>query len=317
MQEGLISETRDRYRLTWNVFSEEAKKFGYIAGPMVAVTLSQYLLQVVSVMMVGHIDELALSSTAIAISISSVTGFSFLLGMASALETLCGQAYGAQQYRKFGAQIYTAIFSLLLVCIPLSVLWKYMENILVLMGQSPSISHEAGKFITWLIPALFAYATLQPLIRYFQMQSMLLAMLISSSVALCIHIPLCWVLVYKTGLKNIGAAISMDIAMWLNVTFLFFYMKYSPSCEKTRAPISLETLHGMKQFFSYAIPSAVMICLEWWSYEFLILLSGLLPNPELETSVLSVCLNTISTLYAIAYGFGAGIRLVNYHVSFL
>ncbi|KAL9998821.1 putative multi antimicrobial extrusion protein [Helianthus debilis subsp. tardiflorus] len=63
--------------------------------------------------------------------------------MASALETLCGQAYGAQQYRKFGAQIYTAIFSLLLVCIPLSVLWKYMENILVLMGQSPSISHEA------------------------------------------------------------------------------------------------------------------------------------------------------------------------------
>ncbi|KAJ0646662.1 putative multi antimicrobial extrusion protein [Helianthus annuus] len=308
MQEGLLSETRDRYRhITWSVFGEEAKKFGYIAGPMVAVTLSQYLLQVVSVMMVGHIGELALSSTAIAISISSVTGFSLLLGMASALETLCGQAYGAQQYRKFGAQIYTAIFSLLLVCIPLSVLWKYMENILVLMGQSPSISHEAGKFITWLIPALFAYATLQPLIRYFQMQSMLLAMLISSSVALCIHIPLCWVLVYKTGLKNIGAAISMDIAMWLNVTFLFFYMKYSPSCEKTRAPISLEALHGMKQFFSYAIPSAVMICLEWWSYEFLILLSGLLPNPELETSVLSICLNTIATLYAIAYGFGAGI----------
>jgi hypothetical protein len=28
--------------------------------------------------------------------------------------------------------------------------------------------------------------------------------------------------------------------------------------------------------------------LEWWSFELLILLSGLLPNPELETSVLSV-----------------------------
>ncbi|KAJ0445276.1 hypothetical protein HanIR_Chr16g0841101 [Helianthus annuus] len=79
MQEGLLSETRDRYRhITWSVFGEEAKKFGYIAGPMVAVTLSQYLLQVVSVMMVGHIGELALSSTAIAISISSVTGFSLL-----------------------------------------------------------------------------------------------------------------------------------------------------------------------------------------------------------------------------------------------
>ena len=28
--------------------------------------------------------------------------------------------------------------------------------------------------------------------------------------------------------------------------------------------------------------------LEWWSFELIILLSGLLPNPELETSVLSI-----------------------------
>jgi hypothetical protein len=40
--------------------------------------------------------------------------------------------------------------------------------------------------------------------------------------------------------------------------------------------------------------------LEWWSYELLVLLSGILPNPALETSVLSIwyvlveLLNTIS-----------------------
>ena len=34
--------------------------------------------------------------------------------------------------------------------------------------------------------------------------------------------------------------------------------------------------------------NAVACSLEWWSFELLILLSGLLPNPELETSVLSV-----------------------------
>ena len=31
--------------------------------------------------------------------------------MVSALETLCGQAYGAKQYQKIGVQTYTAIFS--------------------------------------------------------------------------------------------------------------------------------------------------------------------------------------------------------------
>lgn len=63
----------------------------------------------------------------------------------------------------------------------------------------------------------------------------------------------------------------------------------------------------MREFFQFAIPSAVMICLEWWSFELLILLSGLLPNPQLETSVLSICLNTISTLYAIPFGLSGAV----------
>ncbi|XP_076894990.1 protein DETOXIFICATION 14-like [Bidens hawaiensis] len=306
MEEVLILKQRHE-RLTCHMLLEEMKKLGIVAGPMVAVTLSQYLLQVTSVMMVGHLGELALSSTSIAMSLTGVTGFSLMMGMSSALETLCGQAYGAQQYKKFGTLIYTAIFSLLIVCIPLAIFWRYTGSLLILIGQNASISQEAGRFITYLIPALFASAILQPLVRYFQMQSMLLPMLASSTFALCLHIPLCWALVYKTGLGSIGAAISTGAAMWSNAIFLLIYMKYSPSCAKTRSPISFEVFHGMKQFFSFAIPSAVMICLESWSYEFVILLSGLLPNPELESSVLSICLNTISTLYAIPYAFAAGV----------
>ncbi|KAM0015338.1 putative multi antimicrobial extrusion protein [Helianthus debilis subsp. tardiflorus] len=306
MEEGLILKPKDN-RPTWRVLAEEMNKLGFIAAPMMAVTLSQFLLQYISIMMVGHLGELSLSSTSIAISLSSVTGFSLLMGMSSALETLCGQAYGAQQYTKVGVQTYTAIFSLLIVCIPLAIFWRYTESLLLLMGQSASISYEAGKFITCLIPALFAYAALQPLVRYFQMQSMLLPVLASSITALCLHIPLCWALVYRTGLGNFGAAVSMGVSMWSNVVFLLFYMNYTPSCAKTRSPISVEVFYGMKQFFSFAIPSAVMLCLQWWSNEFIILLSGLLPNPELETSVLSICLSTIAIVYAIPYGFAAGV----------
>ena len=62
--------------LTWATFTEELKKLGSLAGPMVAVALSQYMLLIISMMMVGHLGELALSSSAIAISLSGVTGFS-------------------------------------------------------------------------------------------------------------------------------------------------------------------------------------------------------------------------------------------------
>ncbi|CAN1240138.1 Protein DETOXIFICATION 12 [Linum grandiflorum] len=294
--------------LTWKVFVDEVKRLGYIAGPMVAINLSQYLLQVISLMMVGHLGELQLSSTAIAVSLASVTGFSVILGMSSALETLCGQAFGAGQYRIVGTLTYTAIFCLLLVCIPLSILWIYMEKILVFVGQDPTISHEAGKFQMWLIPCLFAYAMAQPLVRYLQAQSLIVPMLVTAVTTLCFHVPVCWALVFKTSLENVGAALAMCLSNWLSFATLALYVKYSPSCAKTMVPISTDLFHGIGDFFRYAIPSAVMICLEWWSFELLVLLSGLLPNPALETSVLSVCLTTIATFYSIPYGLGAAGR---------
>lgn len=185
------------------------------------------------------------------------------LGMASGLETINGRAFGAQQYEKIGTQTYTAIFSLIIVCIPLSFLWVYMENVLKLLGQDPQISHEAGKFTTWLVPALFGYAILQPLIRYYQMQSLILPMLISSCVTLCFHVLACWVLIFKSGLENLGGAVAIGLSTWLNVTILSLYMKYSESCKRTRAPISMKVFEGVKEFFVFAVPAAVMI---WYSY---------------------------------------------------
>ncbi|KAG5077521.1 hypothetical protein JHK82_056216 [Glycine max] len=298
MEESLVKKHEEDRVVRWGVYSEEMRRICEIAGPMVAVVSSQYLLQVVSTMIVGHLGELYLSSAALAISLSGVTGFSLHMGMASGLETICGQAYGAQQYQRIGMQTYTAIFSLILVSIPVSILWINMESILVFIGQDPLISHEAGKFTIWLVPALFAYAILQPLVRYFQVQSLLLPMFASSCVTLIIHVPLCWALVFKTRLSNVGGALAVSISIWSNVIFLGLYMRYSSVCAKTRAPISMELFKGMWEFFRFAIPSAVMVCLEWWSYELLVLLSGLLPNPQLETSVLSVCTRVSNELGA-------------------
>ncbi|XP_038892623.1 protein DETOXIFICATION 12-like [Benincasa hispida] len=307
MEETLLAKQKENNLSSTSrgVFLEEMKRVGYLAAPLVIVTFSQFMLQIITLMMVGHLGALALSSTAIAFSISAVTGFSVLLGLSSALETLCGQAYGAQQYQKVGVQTYTGMFCIFLICIPLSLSWLFLEKLLLFAGQDPLISHEAGKFIVWLIPGLFGSAFLQPLVRYFQSQSLVIPMVIFSCITLCFHIPFCWLMVYKAGLRNLGGALSMSLSYWLNVILLALYMKFSPRCEKTRGVISMELFQGIREFFSLAIPSAVMVCLEWWSFELIILLSGLLPNPELETSVLSVCLNTIATLYSIAYGLGA------------
>ncbi|KAH7533917.1 hypothetical protein FEM48_Zijuj04G0182300 [Ziziphus jujuba var. spinosa] len=312
LEEELLGN-KDETRTWKSGLKEEVKKLSSLAAPMVVVSVSQYLVQFASLTLAGHIDELSLSGVAIASSFTNVTGFSLVLGMAGALETLCGQAYGANQYQKLGIYTYCASICLSLVCLPISILWMIMDKVLILVGQDPLISQEATKYASLLIPALFAYAIQQSLVCYFQSQGLTFPVLISSCTILCFHIPVCWALVYKLELGSRGAAMSIGLSYWLNVIFLVLYMKYSSDCEKTRVTFSIDVLLSIREFLSYAIPSGVMVCLEWWSFEILTLLSGLLPNPELETSVLSTCLTTTTLHYFIPYGIGtaASTRISN------
>ena len=81
----LVKGEEGRRRGGWAVIrfigevKDEGRRLAYVAGPMMLMSLSQYLVQVISSMMVGHLGELALSSTAIATSLTGVTGFSLLV----------------------------------------------------------------------------------------------------------------------------------------------------------------------------------------------------------------------------------------------
>ncbi|CAN6972565.1 unnamed protein product [Brassica rapa subsp. trilocularis] len=292
--------------------TEMMKKVSSMAAPMVAVAVSQYLLQVISIVMAGHLEEISLSGVAIATSLTNVTGFSLLFGLAGALETLCGQAFGAEQFRKISSYTYGSMLCLVLFCLPISLLWVFMDKLLELFHQDPLISQLACRYSIWLIPALFGYSILQSLTRYFQSQGLVLPLFLSSLGALCFHIPFCWLLVYKLRFGIVGAALSIGLSYWLNVGLLWVFMRDSSLHRETKNLRGQEIFLCMKQFIALAIPSAMMTCLEWWSFELLVLMSGLLPNSKLETSVLSICLTMSSLHYVLVNAIGAS---ASTHVS--
>uniref|UniRef100_K3ZMK7 Protein DETOXIFICATION n=1 Tax=Setaria italica TaxID=4555 RepID=K3ZMK7_SETIT len=233
----------------WMVWAREAGRVGYVAAPMVVVSLSQFGVQVSSNMMVGHLPgELPLSSAAIATSLANVSGFSLLVHM---------------------------------------------------------ISNGAGRYMISLIPGLFASAVIQPITKFLQSQSLVYPLLLSSIATMVIHILLCYVMVFKTGFGYTGAALAVSISFWLNVAMLVGYVMFSSSCKETRTPLTIDTFKGVDTFLRLALPTALMICLELWSFELLILVSGLLPNPELETSVLSICLTSVTLISTVPFGVGA------------
>ncbi|XP_059303425.1 protein DETOXIFICATION 16-like [Lycium ferocissimum] len=303
----VVDDTRNNGGFSKEQIVEEVKKQVWLAGPLVSVTLLQFSLQLIAIMFVGHLGELPLSGASMATSFTSVTGISLLMGMSSALDTFCGQSYGAKQYHMLGIHMQRAMIILSLVSIPLAVIWANTGPILKFLGQDPSISDEAGHYALYFIPGVFAYGLLQCVVRFLQTQSIVIPMVLCAGVTTLIHILVCWILVFKSGLGGKGAALANSISYWLNFLFLALYIKFSPSCAKTWTGLSKEALKDMLTFIKLAIPSAIMVCLEMWSFELMVLLSGLLPNPQLETSVLSICLNTAATVWMIPFGLSSAI----------
>uniref|UniRef100_A0A0A9F185 Protein DETOXIFICATION n=1 Tax=Arundo donax TaxID=35708 RepID=A0A0A9F185_ARUDO len=287
--------------------SNEVKRQLRLAVPLIAGSLLQSLIQMISVMFVGHLGELPLAGSSMASSFAAVTGFSLLLGMASALDTLCGQAFGARQYHLLGIYKQRAMLLLTLASIPLAVVWFYTGDILLLFGQDTDIAAEAGTLARWMIPALFAYGPLQCHVRFLQTQNIVVPVMASAGATAACHLAVCWALVSGLGMGSKGAALGNAVSYWVNVAILAVYVRVSPECKKTWTGFSGEAFRDSLGFLRLAVPSALMVCLEWWSFELLVLLSGLLPNPQLETSVLSITLNTANCLFMIPYGLGAAI----------
>lgn len=73
--DGLLGNTTDTRR---EVFLEVKRQL-WLAGPLTSTSVLQFCLQLVSVMFVGHLGELSLSSASMATSFAGVTGFSLLV----------------------------------------------------------------------------------------------------------------------------------------------------------------------------------------------------------------------------------------------
>ncbi|KAK1356803.1 MATE efflux family protein 9 [Heracleum sosnowskyi] len=88
---------------------------------------------------------------------------------------------------------------------------------------------------------------------------------------------------------------------------MFVLLLFSSSCAKSWTGFSMESLQNILTFLRLAVPSGILVCLELWSFEMMVLLSGLLPNPQLETSVLSIRFTTAQNCWMIPFGLGASV----------
>ncbi|TVU32462.1 hypothetical protein EJB05_24193 [Eragrostis curvula] len=291
-----------------SVLSEVKKQLG-LAVPLFVGCFLQKIILNISLMFVGHLGELALASASLATSFATASGIYLLTGMSWSLDTLCGQAFGAEQHRLVGVYKQRAMLVLGLVSIPVAVVWAFAGEILVLFRQDPEIAAGAGSYLRWMVPALFLFGQLQCYVMFLQEQNLVVPVMLSSGATVGVHVAVCWLLVCRFGLGVNGAAMAIVVSYFFNTSCLVLYVTLASSCKKTWTGFSREAFCGIPAFLKLAVPSAMMLCLEGCAFELLMLLSGLLSNPKLETAVLSICFNTYVLAYSVPMGLGFAVSI--------
>ncbi|KAI4314383.1 hypothetical protein L6164_027297 [Bauhinia variegata] len=289
-------------------FLIETKKLWYLAGPAIFTSLAQYSLGAVTQLLAGHVGTLDLA--AFSVENSVIAGFCFgaMLGMGSALETLCGQAFGAGQLDMLGVYMQRSWVILISTALLLCLLYVFAQPILKAIGQTTAISEAAGVFAIWMIPQLFAYAMNFPIQKFLQAQSKIMVMAWISAAVLVLHTIFSWLLMLKLEWGLVGAAVVLNSSWWLIVLGQLIYI-FSGPCGRAWAGFSFKAFQNLWGFVRLSLASAVMLCLEVWYFMALILFAGYLKNAEVSVDALSVCMNLLGWTLMVAMGMNAAVSV--------
>ncbi|XP_059669739.1 protein DETOXIFICATION 49-like [Cornus florida] len=276
---------------------KEAKSIAKIALPMILTGLLLYSRSMISMLFLGRLGELALAGGSLAVGFANITGYSILSGLAMGMEPICGQAFGAKKHTLLGLSLQRTVLLLILTSFPIALLWLNMKRILLLCGQDVSIATEAQSYLLYSLPDLLAQSLLHPLRIYLRTQSITLPLTFCSALAIILHIPINYFLVSKLGLGIKGVALG---GVWTNINLvasLIIYIFISGVYKTTWGGLSKECLKGWNSLLNLAIPSCISVCLEWWWYEIMILLCGLLINPRATVASMGILIQTTSLIY--------------------
>ncbi|KAF7008250.1 hypothetical protein CFC21_023054 [Triticum aestivum] len=283
----------------------ELRLLAPLAAPAVVVYMLIIVMSSATQIFCGQLGNVQLAAASLGNNGIQVFAYGLMLGMGSAVETLCGQAYGAEKYEMLGVYLQRSTVLLMATGVPLAAMYAFSEPILLLLGQSPEIAGAAAEFAYGLIPQIFAYAANFPIQKFLQAQSIVAPSAYILTASMALHVAMSWVAVYRLGLGLLGASLTLSLTWWVLVAGQFAYIVLSPRCRETWTGFTWAAFADLAGFARLSAASAVMLALEVWYFQVLILLAGMLPDPQIALDSLTVCTSIQSWVFMISVGFNA------------
>ncbi|XP_027368567.1 protein DETOXIFICATION 41-like [Abrus precatorius] len=272
----------------------ESRLLWLLSGASITVSIFNYMLSFVTLMFTGHLGSVELAGASVASVGIQGLAYGIMLGMASAIQTVCGQAYGAKKHAAMSIILQRAIILHVGAAVILSFLYWYSGAFLKAIGQSESIAEQGQVFARGLILQLYAFTISCPMQRFLQAQNIVNPLAYMAVGVFLLHVLLNWVVIFVLGYGLLGAALTLSFSWWLLVLLNGLYILLSPRCKETWTGFSVKAFKGIWPYFKLTVTSAVMLCLEIWYSQGLVIISGLLPNPTIALDSISVCMNYLN-----------------------
>ncbi|KAJ8750894.1 hypothetical protein K2173_016075 [Erythroxylum novogranatense] len=298
---------------SFSALISEVKSLFRLAFPIALTALILYSRSITSMLFLGHLGDFELAAGSLAIAFANITGYSVLSGLALGMEPLCSQAFGAQRPKLLSVTLHRSVIVLLVSSIPISLLWLNISKLLLYLHQDPNIIALARTYLLFSLPELLANSFIHPIRIYLRAQGITHPLTLASFTGAILHLPINFLFVshFKLGIAGVAGATAVSNLFIL--TFLVAFIWISRLHEPTWTKPTRECLNGWTPLIKLAVPSCLSVCLEWWWYEIMIVLCGLLVNPKASVASMGILIQTTSLIYIFpsSLGFAVSTRVGN------
>uniref|UniRef100_A0A2K6NQE5 Multidrug and toxin extrusion protein n=1 Tax=Rhinopithecus roxellana TaxID=61622 RepID=A0A2K6NQE5_RHIRO len=331
-------------RLVPRGFGAEIWTLFALSGPLFLFQMLTFMIYIVSTVFCGHLGKVELASVTLAVAFVNVCGVSVGVGLSSACDTLMSQSFGSRNKKHVGVILQRGALVLLLCCLPCWALFLNTQHILLLFRQDPDVSRLTEDYVMIFIPGLPVIFLYNLLAKYLQNQGWLkgqeeefpfqlgLSILhpshshlsrvsfhlfqkitwpqvLSGVVGNCVNGVANYVLVSVLNLGIRGSAYANIISQFAQTVFLLLYIVLKKLHLETWAGWSSQCLQDWGPFFSLAVPSMLMICVEWWAYEIGSFLMGLLSVVDLSAQAVIYEVATVTYMIPLGLSIGVCVRV--------
>ncbi|OBA20813.1 putative MATE family drug/sodium antiporter [Metschnikowia bicuspidata var. bicuspidata NRRL YB-4993] len=292
-----------------------------LSVPLIVTFLLQNSLSTVSVFSVGHLGAVELAAVSMGSMTANITGYATIQGIATALDTLCPQAFGAQKYHMVGDYMQKCIALICVVMLPMVVVWTFFGyELIVLLLPDKKTARLAADYLFYIGPGMPAYVMFECGKRFLQAQGVYHV----STYVLLFAAPtnLVMNLLFVKHFGYLGAPIAVAINYWLMFAGLLVMTVFFVSAEQTPQIIHpLQCWNGFsfqKAFLGWskliylAVPGWIMLEAEFLAFEILTLMASYIGTLELAAQSVGSTMASLTYQVPFAIGIASSTRIANY-----